>query len=43
LQTLLELNARDSNFLIKNKNFSYNYVFRNFKKTLMSTYRTTTS
>jgi hypothetical protein len=35
----LHLNEK-KNFLTKRKNFIYNYVFKNFKKTLMTNYRT---
>ena len=43
LHMLLDLHQNPLNFAVKTKNFSYNYVFRNFKKTLMANYRTVTS
>lgn len=38
---LLLGNSPENTFTWKSKNFSHNYVFRNFKKTLMTTLRTT--
>ena len=38
----LENNLKDS-YVYKSKTFSYNYIFKNFRKTLMSTLKTTTT
>lgn len=39
---LILTNNMESTFSWKSKNFSHNYVFRNFKKTLMTNLKTTT-
>ena len=40
-QALLSLSlGENKNFVIKSKTFSHNYVFKNFKKTLFTTYKT---
>ena len=44
LNLLLDLHFNSkTNFLIKRKNFTYNYVFKNFKKSLMSNLKTLVS